>query len=172
MKSTWIHHHLGLEIAAADCSKSRCEPRIGAANYRRMGQQLGYADTLECPPLEGAKEGLVRLAGHFAIHVYTARPEEKTHWARLWFAQQGLGDAIEAVISTHSRSKAALAAACASHALVDNDIRHLREPTPYTTRRILFSPAGDGLERMAGVATVASWRELVAMLLSGREQAA
>lgn len=168
LKSVWIACHLGLHIAPADCSKSRCEPRIGAENYRRMSGELGYADTLSCLPLEGAKAGIRQLAEAFSIHVYTARPEEKAHWARQWITQQGLGGVIEGVISTYGASKEALAVASASHALVDNDLRHLREHTPPTIRRIFFCPAGNGDEAVAGVSTVRDWSELVEALIPGR----
>jgi 5'(3')-deoxyribonucleotidase len=163
LKSAWIARHIGLEIAPTDCSKSRCESRIGSENYRRMSSELGYADTLACPPLDGAEEGLRRLAEVFSISVYTARPEEKTCWARQWFKHQGLEGFIDDVISTYGRSKAAMALASASHALVDNDIRHLREETPTSTRRIFFCPTADG--DVEGLATVRNWAELVDALL-------
>jgi hypothetical protein len=171
-KSAWIAHHMGLEIAPNDCCKSRCEPRIGAENYRRMSRELGYADTLDCPPLDGATEGLRRLAEHFSISVYTARPEEKTRWAREWFTQRGLAGCIDGVISTYGRSKAALAVASASRALVDNDIRHLREETPATTRRVFFCPGGEGDGMVEGVRRVRGWSELVDTLIPCRADVA
>lgn len=171
-KSAWIARHLGRDISPADCSKSRCEPLIGAENYRRMSRELGYADTLDCSPIEGAAEGIKRLAGYFTISVYTARPEEKTHWAREWFSHHGLAELIDGVLSTYGRSKAALAVASASLALVDNDIRHLREATPESTQRIFFCPGGDTEEDVDGVTTVAGWPGLVEMLLLHRGAAA
>jgi hypothetical protein len=163
-KSAWISRHLGLAIDPAECSKSRCEPRIGTENYRRMSRELGYVDTLECPPFAGAVAGLRQLATEFAISVYTARPEEKAHWAREWFRHHGLGGTIGGVVSTYGRSKAALAVAAGSRALVDNDIRHLREETPAGTRRIFFAPDAGAECAPAGVITVRGWSDLVEAL--------
>ena len=164
-KSAWIRRYIGLEITPADCCKSRCEPRIGAEAYSRMSRVVGYADTLECPPFEGAQEGIRELAERFSINVFTARPEEKTHWAREWFRHQRLTECIDSVISTYGSSKAALAVASGSLALVDNDIRHLREETPTTTQRVLFCPSGDGDKEVEGIMTVSNWRELVDALM-------
>ncbi len=164
-KSAWIARHLGMAIAPADCSKSRCEPRIGAENYRRMSRELGYDDTLDCFPFTGALAGLQRLAREFAISVYTARPEEKAHWAREWFRHHGLAGTIKEVVSTYGRSKVALAVAEGSVALVDNDIRHLREETPASTRRIFFAPDAVSADGVSGVVTVGGWKELTEVLL-------
>lgn len=171
-KSAWIARHLGVNIAPDDCSKSRCEPLIGAESYRRMSRALGYADTLECSPMEGAKEGIERLAEDFSICVYTARPEEKAHWAREWFNHWELADWIEGVTCTYGRSKAELAVMNNVSALVDNDIRHLREATPVTTRRIHFSPSGKVDDRVNGMMIVRCWEELVDTLSLHRRNVA
>ncbi len=168
-KSAWIARHLGQAIGPADCSKSRCEPRIGAENYRRMSRELGYADTLECLPFAGATAGLQRLAGEFAISVFTARPEEKAYWAREWFRHHGLVGAIKEVVSTYGRSKVALAVAAGSVGLVDNDMRHLCEESPASTRRIFFAPEPGTARPREGVVTVCGWSELTEALLLHRE---
>lgn len=160
-KSAWIAQHLGLTVTPADCSKTHCEPLIGADNYRRMGRELGYADTLDCPAFEGAKEGLDRLSRIFAIYVFTARPEEKTRWAKEWFHHHGMSGLIQGVVSTYGRSKAKMAAAMNSCALVDNDIRHLQDETPSSLRRLHFCPAKAENSEKKGIERVGGWDELV-----------
>ncbi len=128
VKAAWIERHLGKRVAPWKCNRSDCVPIIGTENYARMGAAVyGRECTLRTPEVPGALEAVRLLARRAELFVVTARGPERMGFAREWLENSNVLGCFTGMLSSKGTSKSQVCSTLNADALVDDDVRHLRD---------------------------------------------
>ncbi|MBT3379992.1 MAG: hypothetical protein HN742_12205 [Lentisphaerae bacterium] len=163
-KVKWIEANLGVSVSPWECSRTECVPIIGLEAYERMGNAVyEQASTLQADEISGALGTLRLLSKRAALHVVTARTEERIPYAREWLANQGALDCFAGIHSSSGSSKAVVCSAIGADVLIDDDIRHLCRIDIGGLTRILLQHGREAEPGCGvGITFCSSWQQVFA----------
>jgi hypothetical protein len=166
VKARWIREHLNLEVDPLRCNRTQCVPLIGEDAYRHLSDAV-YSRRLtqSTPPMIGLSAALRTLSSRFGFIILTARRALSVKAAEEWLVLQDVRDYFDQMLSSEGQAKIDLAGAMDAIALVDDDVRHLRDNRHVEIRRYLFrSPIDDPVPENVQIIRVASWSDMVQSL--------
>lgn len=169
MKSAWIAENLGRKVPPWNCNRTDCVPIIGLASYEKMANDVFDREgTLGTPPVPGAVPAIRALSRLAELIVVTVRSGERLEFATEWLQMHRVLDLFKAVRSSKESSKEQVCAEYAAVALIDDDVRHLREAQNTGLQRILLQH-GRKEEKPdeTGILFCNSWEKVVALLDRG-----
>lgn len=124
-KAGWIRQRLGLVIPPWACDRTSCVPIIGGEQYDRMAADVySQSATMTVQPVEGAIDGVKRLAAVGDVVVITGRKSQALSAAVEWIEGKGLRPMVRDVITCGVDAKATVALRIGCSVLIDDDVRH------------------------------------------------
>lgn len=164
MKQAWIRREKGVELCSSKCDRSSLLEILSHEEYAKMQRSVGYADTLDAPPVTGAVDGLARLAKNCHVYILTSREPTKIRWAEAWLNRYMLGDKVQEIVCCYGQEKGRIARSLNCSLLIDNDQRHFEKPLN-DVRFVLFGSTSviNWIER-DDVTVANSWAQLVSLV--------
>jgi len=127
-KVKWIRARLGIDVAPWECNRTDCVPLIGIEAYEEMGREIYERESsLAAPEVPGALRAIRGLARRAELHIVTARPPRVMDFSREWLEEKDVVDCLAGIVSSEGSTKSEICAALGARALIDDDIRHLRD---------------------------------------------
>ncbi len=167
-KSEWILERLGIVVAPWNTDKTSCVPVIGLQNYELMGEEVYEREgTLKTPEIEGAIEGLARLARENELYLITFRSPRRTEFSKEWLAARdalkyfsGFGEIMSP--SGEKKIKEMVCRELGLAGLVDDDTRHLLKIQLPDFKKVLIKAGSDQVYSLPGDILLArNWPEVV-----------
>jgi uncharacterized HAD superfamily protein len=164
IKSALIKEKFGLTIPPWQCDYTFCLPQIGEEAYREISSVVFEEEsTLATPPLDGAVEGIQKLADKFELYLLTARPERRLIFARQWLINYDVEKYFQKLLTSRLPDDGFQLKLEVCHVnqldlLIDDDSRHLTVPGYENILRLLMKDGyQNGLDMPKEVIIINSW---------------
>lgn len=164
VKADWILQHLGKVVAPWECNRTDCVPIIGESAYQELGDFVYEREsTLNTEEVPGAAGAIRSLAAQADLYVVTARSPRRMAFAREWFCRKGLEGFIREFQSSQRTSKEDVCRSLGVGALIDDDLRHLRDVRLPGLNRVLLQHGREDPPVTSEVRACRSWSEVLAL---------
>lgn len=178
VKSSWIRKNLNIHIPNWCTDRTSCirelskymDPEKARKVYNNMTTFIYTGDYgAAAPEIEGALDGIRKLAASHEVVLVTAREEKKMPSCRKWLQSNGVLQYFSRLHSSGTPdkeegrvlSKAEICGKYNVDVLVDDDERHLAKIDVQGLKRILIKNGAAQKPRMNGIYVASSFNEVV-----------